>query len=631
MVTNQSFNAETGTLAAICATADSGSCDGATANFSYQWDAIGNLTDRADTYEGYTEYFCYDALNRLTNYAVGTSCTAAGSGDTAKTVGYDALGDITSKSDVGTYSYPASGSSSVQPHAVSGITGTVNGVVNPTFTYDADGNMTAGDGRTMTWTSFNMAAPVTEGTTSSAFVYDGNQARLQQCVPNCTSPTTTTTYFNESLTGSMEERVVSGSTTTWHDYIKTDTGIVAELFTTSGTTTPYYFNGDHLGSTSVLTNASGAVTERDSYDAWGKRRNPNGTDNTACSITSTSLRGYTGQEMMDPVCLINLNARLYDPTIARVMSADPTIPDPFDGQSINRYSYANNGPLSATDPSGYDSQNQLPPAYQSNPCQNECGGVPCYTCTGPGLVNDNGYPTPASEYASGTWNVTENFIDGSSSTQTYHTPAALFAALNGIETINSDYGFGTTFQFELPGLTGSIVYAGNSIEVIDGGQSVTEYGAGLHSVDLEGDTNGGYNNGVYYGGVGPTLIAANSPFTKAEVVSTLVVVNKYIFYLGDRYQYGMQRPPLDAQASDLKNYNDLQNQLTIFEQEPELLQSFNDIGEPDFMTQTSISGYELYGAAVNAGLIPVNAMPPSNYNMFGSMGSTGIPDPAMPH
>jgi RHS repeat-associated protein len=304
------------------------------------------------------------ALNRLTNYAVGTSCTAAGSGDTAKTVGYDALGDITSKSDVGTYSYPASGSSSVQPHAVSGITGTVNGVVNPTFTYDADGNMTAGDGRTMTWTSFNMAATVTEGTTSSAFVYDGNQARLQQCVPNCTSPTTTTTYFNESLTGSMEERVVSGSTTTWHDYIKTDTGIVAELFTTSGTTTPYYFNGDHLGSTSVLTNASGAVTERDSYDAWGKRRNPNGTDNTACSITSTSLRGYTGQEMMDPVCLINLNARLYDPTVARVMSADPIVSDPMGAQGLNRYSYVENAPMSFTDPTGYCA----PLAYSPDIC-----------------------------------------------------------------------------------------------------------------------------------------------------------------------------------------------------------------------------------------------------------------------
>ena len=100
VVTSQTFNPDTGTLASICATPDSGTCDGATANFSYSWDTIGRLTNRTDTFEGYTENFCYDSLNRLTNYAVGSSCTSASSGYTAKTVGYDALGDITSKSDV---------------------------------------------------------------------------------------------------------------------------------------------------------------------------------------------------------------------------------------------------------------------------------------------------------------------------------------------------------------------------------------------------------------------------------------------------------------------------------------------------------------------------------------------------
>ena len=353
VVTNQNFNADTGTLAAICATPDAGTCDGATANFSYSWDTIGRLTARSDTFEGYTENFCYDNLNRLTHYAIGTSCTSAGSGYTAKTVAYDALGDITSKSDVGTYSYPASGASSVQPHAVSSITGTVNGVVNPTFTYDANGNMTAGDGRSVTWTSFNMPLTVTEGTISSAFVYTGDHNRLQQCVPNCSSPTTTTTYFNDPATGTLENQIVSGATTTWQDFLSADGGIVAELSKTGTTTTPYYFNGDHLGSASVLTTSTAAIQERDSYDAWGKRRNPNGTDNTACSITSTTNRGYTGQEMMDPVCLINLNARIYDPTIARIMSADPSVPNAFDGQSFNRFSYVNNGPLSKIDPTGY--------------------------------------------------------------------------------------------------------------------------------------------------------------------------------------------------------------------------------------------------------------------------------------
>jgi len=48
-----------------------------------------------------------------------------------------------------------------------------------------------------------------------------------------------------------------------------------------------------------------------------------------------------------------MNGRIYDPYIARFMSADPIIPDVFDGQSLNRFSYVNNNPLSFTDPTGF--------------------------------------------------------------------------------------------------------------------------------------------------------------------------------------------------------------------------------------------------------------------------------------
>src|SRR5262249_34956709 len=60
------------------------------------------------------------------------------------------------------------------------------------------------------------------------------------------------------------------------------------------------------------------------------------------------------QEQIDPICAVNLNARFYDPTIARFMAADSIVPDAFNSQSLNRYSYVNNGPLSAVDPSGHD-------------------------------------------------------------------------------------------------------------------------------------------------------------------------------------------------------------------------------------------------------------------------------------
>ena len=54
------------------------------------------------------------------------------------------------------------------------------------------------------------------------------------------------------------------------------------------------------------------VVERLSYDAWGKRRNPNGTDDTTGSITSQTTRGFTGEEELSVAGLVHLNGRVYD-------------------------------------------------------------------------------------------------------------------------------------------------------------------------------------------------------------------------------------------------------------------------------------------------------------------------------
>jgi hypothetical protein len=57
-----------------------------------------------------------------------------------------------------------------------------------------------------------------------------------------------------------------------------------------------------------------------------------------------------------------------------MMSADPTIPDPLNGQSFNRYSYVNNGPLSATDPSGYEDVRRQPKYPYDCNSGTLCGG-----------------------------------------------------------------------------------------------------------------------------------------------------------------------------------------------------------------------------------------------------------------
>jgi RHS repeat-associated protein len=125
------------------------------------------------------------------------------------------------------------------------------------------------------------------------------------------------------------------------------------LQTASETLSTRYFHTDHIGSISVITDENGLVVERLSFDAWGKRRNPDGTDDVTGSITSQTTRGFTGEEELSVAGLVHLNGRVYDPLLARMTSADPTVTDPLNPQGWNRYSYVGNDPLAFTDPNGF--------------------------------------------------------------------------------------------------------------------------------------------------------------------------------------------------------------------------------------------------------------------------------------
>ena len=117
---------------------------------------------------------------------------------------------------------------------------------------------------------------------------------------------------------------------------------------------------DYQGSWLAITNSSGTVTNRYSYDAWGRPRNV--ADWLLKPVTISNLismqprfdRGYTGHEMICGFGLINMNGRLYDPYLQRFLSPDPMVQAPGNAQSYNRYSYCMNNPLMYTDPSGYN-------------------------------------------------------------------------------------------------------------------------------------------------------------------------------------------------------------------------------------------------------------------------------------
>ena len=355
VVTADSFDPLTGRMVNICATPNIGACDGAIANISNQYDPVGNLLIRSDTLHSVTETFTFDSLNRLGTYSILT-----GSGGSTRTMRYNSAGSITEKSDIcavnGCFAYGAT-----QPHALSSIAGVYNGVVNPHFFYDQNGNISCVtalaqcDGsaaKTVTWTSFNMVAQVVQGATTVGLVYDEGHSRLQQ-----TAPEGVTQYLNDPANGVMTERFApTGGGLYWRSYIQADGHIVAERSVKGSTVTVRYFTVDHLGSTIALTDEHGALAESDAYDAWGRARDATtGADDPTCSKPGQSFttRGFSGHEEMADLCLVNMNARIYDPAIGRFMSPDDIIPDAFNGQSYNRYSYVDNNPLSYTDPTGH--------------------------------------------------------------------------------------------------------------------------------------------------------------------------------------------------------------------------------------------------------------------------------------
>lgn len=332
IATTRGFSASTGRLLSVAA--GSGNT---VQNSTYSYDLLGNPLSRTDATSSLSESFTYDPLNRLLTATVSSGLAPV------KTFAYNSIGNMMSKSDVGTYTYAPPGSP--LPHAVMSISGST---LSTTFTYDPNGNQTAGLGRTIAWTSYNRPASITQGARSVSFLHDDNHQRVKQV------STDGTTYYFKAFGVSSELFGLGSGAARWTDYLSVgNVNVGMRTASVSGLTTRY-FHTDHLGSIAVITNEAGAVVERLSYDAWGKRRYPNGTDDPTGVISSQTNRGFTSHEQLDTVALVHMNGRVYDALVGRMISADPTVPDPMNAQAWNRYSYVGNDPLAFTDPSGFN-------------------------------------------------------------------------------------------------------------------------------------------------------------------------------------------------------------------------------------------------------------------------------------
>jgi RHS repeat-associated protein len=359
--TSATRNSLTGWLLNSVATAHSNQ-DRIIQNWTYSYDEVGNLQTRIqkDAVNAVvsSETFGYDLTNRLTS-----SLTTAPSGYSLnEPYAYDpnGLGNLTNKG-LNSYNYGTgcrAGTRSAGPHAVCTVAG------GPQFTYDNDGNLTSDGSRSVTYNPMNKVIGITSASGSVQFIYGGDGNRVVQSATTG-GVTSRTVYVGLGATGkSLFEQTTTGSSVQSAQFIYAGNvhggnAFALRVIDQNGVTNQYY-SFDHLGSVTAMSDDQGRVSSTGpdatvlGYDAWGARRNPDG---TAAASTAFDLppghREFAGQEEIPAVGLVNMNGRLYDPSIGRFLSPDPSVQFASDLQSYNRYSYVGNNPLRYSDPTGY--------------------------------------------------------------------------------------------------------------------------------------------------------------------------------------------------------------------------------------------------------------------------------------
>jgi RHS repeat-associated protein len=276
------------------------------ASLSYSRDPAGLITSEsqtglpgpASTSYGYTQ------LNQLASAG-----SSAYSYDQAENVtqldgtsgySYDQANELTS-SPTGSYSYDQLGERTAT---------TPNSGPATNYSYDQAGRLTS-----------------ISGATTASYTYNGDGLRTSQ-----TAGGTASTYTWDQ-TSSLPLLLSDGQDS--YIYGPGDTPI--EQIDSNGNAT--YIHHDQLGSTRLLTDSSGATTGTFTYSPYGALQ--------ASSGNATTPFGYAGQ-YTDPATGLQYDrARDYDPTTGQFITRDPL-------QAITQapYTYANDNPLSETDPSG---------------------------------------------------------------------------------------------------------------------------------------------------------------------------------------------------------------------------------------------------------------------------------------
>ncbi|MCP4160871.1 MAG: hypothetical protein GY760_12435 [Deltaproteobacteria bacterium] len=339
--TEKKYDQATGQLKTI--KSDFGFSSDLVRNLEYDYDVINNVKARFDLVQGMTERFSYDSLNRLTESKTEGVINGLPY-NKASSYRYNSLGNITYNSNLGYYYYKNS-AVNAGPHAITRA-GSLTG-----YKYDSNGNMIEGGGKTIEWTSFNKPKKFTKGTSKVEFIYGPDLARYLKKETKVTG-TVKTVYIGKNY-----EKITEGNKTTSKYFIHADGHLVTIHIKVKENSTQLpdetrYLHYDSLGSIDTITDGRGNVVERQSYEAFGKRREGNWKSSNSVLPAFTN-RGYTGHEHIDEIGLIHMNGRVYDPEIGRFLSPDVYIQSTYSTQSYNRYTYVHNNPLKYKDPTGH--------------------------------------------------------------------------------------------------------------------------------------------------------------------------------------------------------------------------------------------------------------------------------------
>jgi len=207
--------------------------------------------------------------------------------------------------------------------------------------YDANGNLVTGDGKYRVYNSLNQLSRIYNGTSASdplleEYTYHPLEERvLMKKSYSGGSLQETTVYISKTFV-----QVSNSSGTFNYTYIYHEGQLIAQ----SVNGVKLFIHGNHEGSSSVVTNESGAVVERSEYSPFGEQLNQ-----------SVIRYGYEGKEYSSAVGNTDFNFRKYNPEWGLFTQPDSITSNVYNPQELNRYAFERNNPYKYIDPSGHDS------------------------------------------------------------------------------------------------------------------------------------------------------------------------------------------------------------------------------------------------------------------------------------